>query len=98
LIGYASKNRALNQIAEIIIEDMGIKTTGDYVKFYINLEMQDSVSFLSFINNEKMVLKHKLENKTVDREPILNGIKILEELAEELKKDGEPKVLERYNK
>jgi hypothetical protein len=34
----------------------------------------------------------------VDREPILNGIKILEELAEELKKDGEPKVLERYNK
>jgi len=98
LIGYASKNRALNQIAEIIIEDMGIKTTGDYVKFYINLEMQDSVSFLSFINNEKMVLKHKLENKTVDRGPILNGIKILEELAEELKKDGEPKVLERYNK
>ncbi len=77
---------------------MGIKTTGDYVKFYINLEMQGSVSFLSFINNEKRVLKQKLENKTLDKEPILNGIKILEELIEELKKDGEPKVLERYNK
>jgi hypothetical protein len=76
---------------------MGIKTTRDYVKFYINLEMQNSVSFLSFINNEKMVLKHKLENKNVDKDPILNGIKILEELVEEMKKSGEPSVLEKYS-
>ena len=77
---------------------MGIKTTSDYVKFYINLEMQSSVNFLSFIHNEKMVLKQKLENKNLEKEPIINGIKILEGLIEELKKDGESKVLEKYNK
>lgn len=77
---------------------MGIKIINDYVKFYINLEMQDSVSFLSFIYNEKMVLKQKLENKNLEKEPIRNGIKILEELIEELKKDEESKVLEKYNK
>ncbi len=76
---------------------MGIKTTRDYVKFYINLEMQNSVSFLSFINNEKMVLKHKLENKNIDKDPILNGIRILEELIEEMKKSGEKSVLEKYS-
>jgi hypothetical protein len=77
---------------------MGIKTTSDYVKFYINLEMQDSVGFLSFINNEKMVLKHKLENKKLDKEPILNGIRILEELIDEMKKIGESAILEKYGK
>ena len=76
---------------------MGIKTTRDYVKFYINLEMQNSVSFLSFINNEKMVLKHKLENKILDKDPILNGIRILEELVEEMKKIGEKAILEKYS-
>lgn len=77
---------------------MGIKSTGDYVKFYINLEMQGSISFLSFIHNEKMVLKQKIENKNLEKEPIINGIKILEGLIEELKRDGESKVLEKYNK
>ena len=77
---------------------MGIKTTSDYVKFYINLDIQGKVSLLSFIHNEKMVLKQKLENKKLDKEPIVNGIKILEDLIEELKKDGEPKVLEKYNR
>ncbi len=76
---------------------MGIKTTRDYVKFYINLEMQNSVSFLSFINNEKMVLKHKLENKKLDKDLIVNGIRILEELAEEMKKSGEKAILEKYS-
>ncbi|MBI2128534.1 MAG: hypothetical protein HYU00_05835 [Nitrosarchaeum sp.] len=75
---------------------MGIKTTRDYVKFYINLDMEDSVSFLSFINNEKMVLKHKLENVKLDKSPILNGIKILEELVDEIKTNGEKAILERY--
>ncbi|MFB5604837.1 MAG: hypothetical protein ACE5RL_08700 [Nitrosarchaeum sp.] len=75
---------------------MGIKTKKDYVKFYINLEMQNSVNLSSFINNEKMVLKHKLENKTIDKEPILNGIKILEELNEEIKLNGEKTVLEKH--
>jgi len=77
---------------------MGIKTANDYVKFYINLEMQDSVNLLSFINNEKMVLKHKLENKKIDKDPILNGIKILEELIEEIKVEGDQEVLKKYNK
>ncbi|MCV0411424.1 hypothetical protein [Nitrosarchaeum sp.] len=77
---------------------MGIKTTSDYVKFYVNLDIQGKVSLLSFIHNEKMVLKQKLENKKLDKEPIINGIKILEDLIEELKKDGEFKVLEKYNR
>ena len=75
---------------------MGIKTTRDYVKFYINLDMENSVSFLSFINNEKMVLKHKLENVKLDKSPILNGIRILEELVDEIKTSGEKETLERY--
>ena len=86
----------LNQILEIHIRDMGIKTTRDYVKFYINLDMENSVSFLSFINNEKMVLKHKLENMKLDKSPILNGIRILEELVDEIKTSGEKAILERY--
>ena len=88
----------LNQILEIYIKNMGIKTTRDYVKFYINLDMQNSVSFLSFINNEKMVLKHKLENMKLDKSPILNGIRILEELIDEIKKSGEKVILEKYSK
>jgi len=86
----------LNQILEIHIRDMGIKTTRDYVKFYINLDMENSVSFLSFINNEKMVLKHKMENVKLDKSPILNGIRILEELVDEIKTSGEKATLERY--
>jgi hypothetical protein len=77
---------------------VGIKTITDYVKFYINLEMQKSVSLLSFINNEKIVLKHKLENRKLDKESILNGIRILEELTEEIKRGGELAVLEKYGK
>ncbi|MBS3922278.1 MAG: hypothetical protein KGZ37_03920 [Nitrosarchaeum sp.] len=77
---------------------MGIKTTTDYVKFFINLDIRGKVSLLSFIHNEKMVLKQKIENKKQDKEAIINGIKILEDLIEELKKDGESKVLEKYNK
>lgn len=90
--------RTINQIVEKIIKNMGIKTTRDYVKFYINLDIQGRVSLLSFIHNEKMVLKQKIENKKLDKEPIINGIKILEDLIEELKKDGESKVLEKYNR
>ena len=88
----------LNQILEIHIKNMGIKTTRDYVKFYINLEMQNSVSFVSFINNEKMVLKHKLENKKLDKAPILNGIGILERLVDEIKKSSENEILEKYSR
>jgi len=77
---------------------MGIKTAKDYVQFYVNLEMQNSVNLMSFINNEKMVLKHKLENKKNDKGPILNGIDILQGLIEEIKEIGEQDVLKKYNK
>jgi hypothetical protein len=77
---------------------MGIKTIEDYIKFYINLEMQNSVSFLSFINNEKMVLKHKMEKRKSDTDSMLNGIRILEELTKEIKNIGELAVLEKYCK
>ena len=77
---------------------MGIKTTKEYVKFYINLDMKDSVSLLSFANNEKMILKQKLENKRIEKIPILHGIKILEELIEDIKKNGEHEVLKKYLK
>ncbi len=76
---------------------MGIKTIKDYVKFYTNLEMQSSVSFMSFINNEKMVLKHKLENKKIDKIAILNGIRILDELVAEIKISDEKTILEKYS-
>jgi len=69
----------------------------DYVKFYINLEMQGSVNLLSFINNEKMVLKHKIENKKIDKDQILNGIEILEALILEINEKGEKEVLKKYN-
>jgi len=77
---------------------MGIKTTQDYVKFYLDLEIKNSVRFLNFINNEKMILKHKLENKKSNKELIQNGIRILEELTEEIKNVGELAVLEKYGK
>ena len=77
---------------------MGIKTSRDYVKFYIGLEMQDSVSFLSFINNEKRVLKQKMENMRTDKDSISNGVRILEELVKEVEKSGEHVILEKYSK
>jgi hypothetical protein len=37
-------------------------------------------------------------NKKLDKESILNGIRILEELTKEIKSDGEAAVLEKYGK
>lgn len=76
---------------------MGIRSASEYVDFFINLEMGNSVSLLSFINNEKMVLRHKLQNKEVKKEIILKGISILEELSLEVQSVGERKVLEKYS-
>ena len=77
---------------------MGIRTVSAYVQFYLGLGMQDSIGLLSFVNNEKLVLKHKLENKKVEKEPILQGIKLLDELANEIHNVGESVVLEKYAK
>jgi hypothetical protein len=75
---------------------MGINTIQDYVKFYLDLKIINSIPFLNFVNNEKMTLKHKLENKKSNKESIEKGIRILEELAEEIKNMGETYILEKY--
>ena len=77
---------------------MGIATSSEYVKFYLNLEMRESVNLLSFVNNEKRILKSKLENKNLDKEKIQKGIEILEELAIDIREFGEEEVLKKYGK
>lgn len=77
---------------------MGIKSTLEYVDFFINLNMGKNVSLLSFVNNEKIVLKQKLEYKNLEKEPIKKGIEILEGLVKEINEIGEKTVLEKYQK
>jgi len=87
----------LNQILERMSPIMGIRTISDYVQFFINLNMGESVSFLSFVNNERLTLKHKLQNKEIKREYILDGLKILDKLISEVQTVGEKLVLEKYS-
>ena len=75
---------------------MVIKTTEEYVDFFINLNMGKEVTLLSFVNNERMVLKQKLQNKINEKEPIKKGIIILEGLIKEIGKNKELAVLEKY--
>ena len=75
---------------------MGIQSASEYVDFFINLNMGKSVNLLSFLNNEKLVLKQKLEYKNLEKESIKKGIVILEELVREINEIGETKVLEKY--
>ena len=77
---------------------MGIKSASEYIDFFINLNMGESVSLLRFTNNEKIVLKQKLENKNMDKISIRKGIEILEELVKEINEKGEKFVLEKYGK
>ncbi|HJL67735.1 MAG TPA: hypothetical protein QF518_04485 [Nitrosopumilus sp.] len=77
---------------------MGIKSASEYIDFFINLNMGESVSLLRFTNNEKIVLKQKLENKNMDKISIRKGIEILEELVKEINENGEKYVLEKYQK
>ena len=77
---------------------MGIETASEYIDFFINLNMGENVSLLRFVNNEKIVLKQKLEKKNLKKEPIKKGIVILEELAIEINEKGEKIVLEKYRK
>ena len=77
---------------------MGIETTLEYVDFFINLNMGENVSLLSFVNNEKIVLKQKLEHKNSEKDPIKKGVKILEGLVREINEIGEKAVLEKYQK
>ena len=75
---------------------MAIGTTVEYIDFFINLNMGENVSLLSFVNNERMVLKGKLEYKNMEKEPIKIGVEILEQLIVEIDKIGEKAVLEKY--
>ena len=77
---------------------MGIESTTEYVDFFINLNMGENVSLLSFVNNEKRVLKQNLEHKNLEKEPIKKGVEILEELVREINDIGEKAVLEKYQK
>ena len=77
---------------------MAIKSITEYVDFFINLKMGENVSLLSFVNNERMTLKGKLEYKNLDKEPIKKGVEILEQLIEEINKNGEKVVLSKYQK
>ncbi|MFB5607373.1 MAG: hypothetical protein ACE5RG_04640 [Candidatus Nitrosomaritimum yanchengensis] len=77
---------------------MAIKSTKEYIDFFTNLNMGENVPLLSFVNNERMVLKQKLEYKNLEKEPIQKGIKILEDLILEINEIGEKAVLEKYQK
>ena len=77
---------------------MGIQSATEYVDFFVNLNMGENVPLLSFVNNEKIILKQKLENKNLEKEPIRKGIEILEGLVDEINKIGEKAVLEKYQK
>ncbi len=58
--------------------------------------MGENVSLLSFVNNEKLVLKQKLEHKNLEKESIIKGIEMLEELVKEINEIGEKSVLGKY--
>ena len=77
---------------------MGIQSATEYVDFFVNLNMGENVPLLSFVNNEKIILKQKLENKNLEKEPIRKGIVILEGLIDEISKIGEKAVIEKYQK
>ena len=77
---------------------MGISSASEYVDFFTNLNMGENVTLISFVNNEKLVLKQKLENKNIPKEPIKKGIEILEQLAKEISEMGQDKVIAKYQK
>ena len=75
---------------------MAINTAEEYLDFFINLNMGEKVSLLSFVNNERRVLKQKLQNKTNQKDPIKKGINILEGLITQIAENGELEVLKKY--
>ena len=77
---------------------MGIKTVSDYVQFYVGLNMQNSINLSSFVYNEKLVMTNKLENSSLKKEQILQGLQILDELLAEIQSIGEQAVMKKYTK
>lgn len=77
---------------------MGIRTVSDYVKFYVNLNMKDSISLSSFAYNEKLVLKNKTASGKLTKELISQSLILLDDLLTEIQDIGEQAVLEKYIK
>jgi hypothetical protein len=77
---------------------MGIRTVSEYVQFYLGLNMQNSISLSSFVYNEKLVMTNKLENSSLNKEQIIQGLKILDEILTEIRSVGERTVIEKYTK
>ena len=75
---------------------MGIRTVSDYVKFYVNLNMQDSISLSNFAYNEKLVLKNKTASGKLTKELISQSLILLDDLLSEIRDIGEQAVLEKY--
>jgi len=89
------------RLPQILVREtsfMVIKSASEYIEFFVNLNMGENASLLSFVNNEKMTLKKNLELKNRDKEPIKKGIMILEQLAREINVIGDKAVLEKYKK
>ena len=77
---------------------MGIETCKEYVDFYLNLKMGNEINLQNFINNEKRILKSKLENKNLNKKRLERGIEILNKLNVEIIELGEKGVLKKYGK
>lgn len=77
---------------------MGIRTVSDYVKFYVGLNMQDSISLSSFAYNEKLVLKNKTASGKMTTELIQQSLVLLDDLLNEIQSIGEQAVMEKYAK
>ncbi|MDE1845492.1 MAG: hypothetical protein KGI10_09240 [Thaumarchaeota archaeon] len=75
---------------------MGIRTVSDYVKFYVGLNMQDSISLSSFAYNEKLVLKNKTATGKLTKELILQSLTLLDDLLNEIRDIGEQAVIKKY--
>lgn len=75
---------------------MGIRTVSDYVKFYVGLNMKNSISLSSFAYNEKLVLKNKTATGKLTKELILQSLTLLDDLLNEIRDIGEQAVIEKY--
>jgi hypothetical protein len=60
--------------------------------------MQNSISLSSFVYNEKLVMKNKLDTGSIKKEQIIQGLQILDDLLTEIKSIGEQAVIEKYTK
>ena len=75
---------------------MGIGSASEYVDFFLKLGMGDGVTLISFVNNERRVLKQKLGNRSIPEDQVRRGITILEQLADEIGRMGQDRVIEKY--